>query len=215
MKTPLTVIKGEIEVTLRKERKKKEYKNILKSILEEVDKLQKTIDSLLLLSQMDSQNIKISFKKIPIDELLLEAFEEIERLAKRKNLYLILKKVEQINIEGDKILLKRLFTNIIDNAIKYTQSNGIVEISLEKEGGFANFTVKDTGVGIPSDSLPYIFDRFYMVDKARSREIGGSGLGLAIAQWIAKAHNGRIEVRSKLKKGSTFVILLPLRHSKN
>ena len=210
LKTPLTAMKGQIEVALRKERKRDEYKKILKSALEEIDKLQETIDNLLLLSQMGSQNSKLSFKKIQLDEILLEAFEEIETLAKRKKLSLILKRVDQVDIEGDVTLIKRLFVNLIDNAIKYTRQGGKVEISLQKEGNFAIFNVKDTGIGIHDNALPYIFDRFYRVNKARSRETGGSGLGLAIAKWIVEAQKGKIEVSSKVGKGSLFIVSFPL-----
>ncbi len=210
LKTPLTAIRGEIEVALRKGRGREEYKKILKSALEEIDKLQKIIDNLLLLAQMDSQNIKLSFKEIQLDEILLEAFEEIETLAKREKLSLILKRVDQVGLKGDETLIKRLFVNLVDNAIKYTQEGGKVEISLEKENKSAKFTVKDIGIGIPEDALPYIFDRFYRVDKARSRETGGCGLGLAIAKWIVETHKGKIEVRSKVGKGSLFAISFPL-----
>jgi heavy metal sensor kinase len=210
LKTPLAAIRGEIEVALRKERGREEYKKILKSALEEIDKLQKIIDNLLLLAQMDSQNIKLSFKEIQLDEILLEAFEEIETLAKKKKLSLILKKIDQTGMKGDEILIKRLFVNLIDNAIKYTQEGGKVEIALEKEGDSAKFTVEDTGIGIPENRLPYIFDRFYRVDKARSRETGGCGLGLALAKWIAETHKGKIEVKSKVGEGSIFVVSFPL-----
>lgn len=209
LKTPLAAIRGEIEVALRKERERGEYKKILKSALEEIDKLQKIIDSLLLLAQMDSQNIKFSFKEIQLDEILLEAFEEIATLAKKKSLSLILKRVDQVGIKGDETLIKRLFVNLIDNAIKYTQEGGKVEIALKKEGDSVRFTVEDTGIGIPPNKTPYIFDRFYRVDKARSRETGGCGLGLALAKWIAETHKGKIEVKSKVGEGSTFIVFLP------
>jgi len=210
LKTPLAAIRGEIEVALRKERGREEYKKILKSALEEIDKLQKIIDNLLLLAQVDSQNIKLSFKEIQLDEILLEAFEEIETLAKKKKLSLILKRIDQAGMKGDEILIKRLFVNLIDNAIKYTQEGGKVEIALEKEGDSAKFTVEDTGIGIPPNKAPYIFDRFYRIDKARSRETGGCGLGLALAKWIAETHKGKIEVKSKVGEGSIFVVSFPL-----
>lgn len=212
LKTPLTAIRGEIEVILRRERKREEYKKTLKSVLEETDKLGKIIDNLLFLSRMDSQSIKLSFRKVPLDEVFLEVFEETEKIARRKKVHLILKKIQQVNIEGEENQIKRVFTNLIDNAIKYTQEGGKVEISLEKERSLAKFTVRDTGIGIPEAALPYIFDRFYRVDKARSRETGGCGLGLAIAKWIVDAHKGKIEVKSKVGEGSIFIVSLPLKH---
>ncbi len=211
LKTPLTAIRGEIEVTLRKERELEGYKNTLKSLLEETDKLERIVENLLFLSRMDSQGIKFSFRRFALDESLLEIFEKIEKIAETKNVHLILKKIQQVNVEGESNQIERAIINLIGNAIKYTPEGGRIEMSLEKERGFAKFTIKDTGMGIPDDELPYIFDRFYRVDKARSRETGGSGLGLAIVKWIVEAHKGKIEVKSKVGKGTIFIVLLPLK----
>jgi len=212
LKTPLTAIRGEIEVTLRKEREIEGYKNTLRSLLEETGKLERIVENLLFLSRMDSQGIRFSFRRFALDESLLEVFEKIEKIAERKNLHLILKKIQQVNVEGESNQIERAIANLIGNAIKYTPESGRIEMSLEKERDFAKFTIKDTGMGIPEDELPYIFDRFYRVDKARSRETGGSGLGLAIVKWIVEAHKGNIEVKSKVGEGTVFVVFLPLRH---
>jgi signal transduction histidine kinase len=106
--------------------------------------------------------------------------------------------------------LRQLFLNILDNAIRYTPSGGAVSSTLVRKNGFALVSISDTGMGIPAEDLPYIFDRFYRVDKARSRAEGGLGLGLAIANSVAKLHGGSIEVESQVGKGSTFHITLPL-----
>jgi len=212
LKTPLTAIRGEIEVTLRKEREIEGYKNILKSLLEETGKLETIVENLLFLSRMDSQGIKFSFRKFALDESLLEVFEKIEKIAEGKGVHLILKKIQEVNIEGESNQVERAITNLIGNAIKYTPEGGRIEMSLEEERDSAKFTIKDTGMGIPEDALPYIFDRFYRVDKARSRETGGSGLGLAIVKWIVEAHKGKIEVKSKVGEGTIFVVFLPLKH---
>jgi signal transduction histidine kinase len=111
---------------------------------------------------------------------------------------------------GDRLRLRQLFLNVIDNAIKYTPEGGSVTLSVERKDGTAHFEVADTGIGIPADEIGKIFDRFYRVDKARSRELGGSGLGLSIAKWIAELHRGHIEVASDLQKGSTFTVVLPV-----
>jgi signal transduction histidine kinase len=105
--------------------------------------------------------------------------------------------------------LKQLFLNLVDNAIKYTPAGGSVRLRLYKQDGWAYFEVSDTGIGIPQEDLPHIFDRFYRVDKARSRAQGGSGLGLSIAKWVAKAHNGDILVESEVNVGTTFTVKLP------
>jgi two-component system phosphate regulon sensor histidine kinase PhoR len=110
---------------------------------------------------------------------------------------------------GDQDRLKQLILNLVDNALKYTPPGGTVSLSLAKEDGIAQIAVADTGIGIPQEDLPRVFDRFYRVDKARSRNLGGSGLGLSIAYWIAKAHGGDIEVSSAVGEGTEFRITLP------
>jgi signal transduction histidine kinase len=113
-------------------------------------------------------------------------------------------------VNGDRLRLRQLLLNLVDNAIKYTPEDGSIFLSLEKENGYAKLTIKDTGIGIPVGEQAKIFDRFYRVDKARSRELGGSGLGLSIAKWITDIHKGRISVESEIDKGSAFCVLLPL-----
>jgi signal transduction histidine kinase len=111
---------------------------------------------------------------------------------------------------GDKGRLRQLFLNLVDNAVKYTPSGGSVTLALERQGNEAVFEVSDTGIGIPQTELGKIFDRFYRVDKARSRELGGTGLGLSIAKWIVELHRGSITVTSEPQKGSTFTVHLPI-----
>ena len=110
---------------------------------------------------------------------------------------------------GDEFRLRQMLLNLIDNAVKYTPEGGRIWLSLEREGGYAKISVRDTGIGIPKEEVPKIFERFYRVDKARSRRMGGSGLGLSIVKWIVEAHKGRIEVESELGKGSCFTVWLP------
>jgi signal transduction histidine kinase len=123
---------------------------------------------------------------------------------------LLLKEVDQVCVLGDEDRLKQLILILVDNAIKYTPAGGAVDLSLSKENGTALIEVSDTGVGIPEEDLPLIFDRFYRVDKARSRDLGGSGLGLSIAKWIAQAHGGGIRVQSSFGEGSKFFVTLPV-----
>jgi signal transduction histidine kinase len=118
-------------------------------------------------------------------------------------------RVQEVTIVGDKVRLQQLFTNLIDNAIKYTPE-GSIQITIEKDGENAVVQVRDTGIGIPPEEQEKIFKRFYRVDKSRSRESGCVGLGLSIAEWIVHAHRGRIEVESELNRGSTFTVYLPL-----
>lgn len=206
LRTPLTIIRGEIEVLLRKERTKKEYQQTLKSTLEEAAHLEQIIDDLLFLSRIESLEKKEFDKQVQLDEILLNVVESKELAAKKKNITLAIKKVEAARINGEEILLERMAANIIDNAIRYTPEKGRVEVNLENKGGSILFSVHDTGIGIPKDSLPLIFDRFYVVDKSRDKEAGGIGLGLSIVKWVAESHGGKIEVQSEVNKGTSLLV---------
>jgi len=206
LRTPLTIIRGEIEVLLRKERTKEEYQQTLKSTLEEAAHLEQIIDDLLFLSRIESLEKREFDKSVQLDEILLNVVESKELAAKKKNITLDIIKVEPARIQGEEILLERMVANIIDNAIRYTPQEGRVEIALELREGSILFSVRDTGIGIPEESLPFIFDRFYVVDKSRDKEAGGIGLGLSIVTWVAESHGGKIEVRSEVSKGTTFLI---------
>ena len=209
LRTPLTIIRGEIEVLLRKERDKEEYQKILKSTLEEAAYLERIIDDLLFLSRIDAREEKEFDKLVPLDEIVLNAVESQELSAKNNGITLEIKDVEPAKIKGEEILLERMVTNIIDNAIRYTPSGGKVEVSLEKKQKQAVFLVKDTGIGIPDESLPLIFDRFYVVDQSRFKETGGLGLGLSIVKQVADCHGGVIEVRSEVNRGTEFSVRFP------
>ena len=209
LRTPLTIIRGEIEVLLRKERKIEEYQKTLKSTLEEAAYLERIIDDLLFLSRIEDLEKKEFDKSIQLDEILLKVVESQELAAKKKGITLDINKVEPAQIKGEEILLERMVANIIDNSIRYTHSGGKVEVSLDKKDGAFTLLVQDTGIGIPEESLPLIFDRFYVVDKSRFKETGGLGLGLSIVKRVADCHGGVIEVKSEVNKGTSFLIHFP------
>jgi signal transduction histidine kinase len=206
LRTPLTIIRGEIEVLLRKERSREEYQKTLKSTLEEADYLERIIDDLLFLSRIEALEKKEFDKPVQLDEVLLKVAESLELAAKKKNITLDIKTVEPAQIKGEEILMERMVSNIIDNAIRYTPSGGKVEVGLENKDGKPMLQVQDTGIGIPEESLSLIFDRFYVVDKSRSKETGGLGLGLSIVKQVADSHGAEIEVQSELNKGTTFLL---------
>ena len=210
LRTPLTIIRGEIEVLLRKDRESKEYKRTLKSVLEEAYQMEKIIDNLLFLSRIEASN-KIKFtEKILLDEILLEVFKSREQSARSKGINYEIKKIIPVQVKGDKTLLERLISNIIDNAIRYTPSEARIEINLERNDRFALLSIRDTGIGIPEEALPFIFDRFYVVDKSRCKESGGAGLGLSIVKSVADSHGAIIDIQSKINQGTTFRVKFPL-----
>jgi two-component system, OmpR family, sensor kinase len=210
LKTPLTVIRGEIDITLRKNRPPEEYIKTLSSVREESKKLERIIDNLLFLSRIDSRDYQHSFEKVHLDEILLEVFEKTSPLANEKEVAYILEKMERIPISGEPILISRLLMNLMDNAIKYTLQGGQIKIALHKSGNHAILTVQDTGIGIPEDTLPYIFNRFYRVDQSRSQPNEGAGLGLSIVKKIADIHRLKVDIRSQVNKGTAVCISFPL-----
>ena len=209
LRTPLTILRGEIEVALKNNKTKEDNINTLNSLLDEVIRMSLITDSLFTLTKSDMGQVELSTEKIQLDNLVMEVYEATEYLTKKKNITVLLNRLDEITILGDKIKLRQLFFNLIDNAIKYNHENGSVEITLTKENNLANVAISDTGIGVPKESLSKIFERFYRVDKARSREEGGSGLGLSLAKWIVDLHRGNINVNSEYGKGATFIVQLP------
>jgi len=210
LRTPLTIMRGEIELALRSSKTPEEYRRILQSSLEEILRMSAIIENLLMLARADQGSYHAEFSEIDLRSLVEELFEDGAALAERKKIHVTLKSVVPLTIVGDKVRLRQLFLNLLDNAIKYTPEGGSVSLSVEQQNGSAVFQIEDTGIGIPEEEQGKIFDRFYRVDKARSREAGGSGLGLSIAKWIAELHRGTITVESELDRGSVFTVHLPL-----
>lgn len=208
LRTPLTVIRGNIDVMRRVG---VEDGQSLHSIELEVDRLARLVEDLLILAQAESGKLPMDRRRVEFDTLLLEVFSQAHVLAGDR-VRLEIGQIDQVLVCGDRDRLKQVVLNLVANAIKYTAEGGKVTVNLSKETGRAEFSVKDTGMGIPSEDLPHVFERFYRGDKSRSRgkDGAGFGLGLSIAYWIVRNHGGEIEVKSKLKRGSTFTVRLPL-----
>lgn len=208
LKTPLTILKGEVEVVLKKMRSSEEYEAILRSSLEEIDKMTRLVENLLMMASFESKKIMPQRKALDLKALILEVINNIKRLADHKEITIGLSGEEGLTLPGDEKQLKQLFLNLIDNAVKYTLSGGRIDLKLEKSGDDARITIKDDGVGIPEEETVHIFDRFYRVHSLKASH--GFGLGLSIVKAIVDAHHGNIKVESSTGKGTTFIITLPL-----
>jgi len=209
LKTPLTVIRGEIEVALRKDRNVRDYRDVLATINKETVNLQAIVDDLLLLSRIDAGSVSFSLEKLSLDEALLDAYEENCGPADQKGIKIILRNIDPVTIEGNRTLLRRMFSNLLQNAVKYTEAGGTIEIALSAEIRGAACVIADTGIGIPQKNLPRIFDSFYRVSHTRfegEKETGGAGLGLTIVKRIVELHEGDIRVQSKTGEGTSFSI---------
>ena len=216
LRTPLTIMRGEIELALRGNRKGASYKKTLASLLEEVLRMTSIIEGLILLAKADSGTVKLEKKPTRLDSLAGEVKEDAEILAEQKKISVSISKLDEVTVLGDSVRLRQLMLNLVDNAIKYTPEGGRITLSLEKTNGNARFSVEDTGVGIPPADIKKIFDRFYRVDKSRSRLPDGLGLGLAISKWVAEAHGGSLRAQSTVGAGSKFTVTIPaLDHSIN
>ncbi len=205
LRTPLTSVRGNLDLMSRFGQYDEESMAVIQ---DEMQRMSRLLGDLLLLARADTGGLPLRREPVELDSVLFEVYRQISRID--KHVAVELTEVDQVVVLGDEDRLKQLMLNLVDNAIKYTQPGGHVGLSLAKDSGWAQLVVSDTGVGIPSDDLPHIFDRFYRVDKARSRAQGGSGLGLAIAKWIVQAHGGAIKVDSTVGVGTTFTITLPI-----
>jgi len=209
LKTPICALRGEAEVLLSKKRPLEEYQEGLAYFIERFDQLNRMINDLILLSKFDSSQVELKMASLRLDLLVQDIGNLFKILAEQKGVDLQMGRVQEVTIIGDKVRLQQLFTNLIDNAIKYTPE-GSIRITVEKDGENGVVQVRDTGIGIPQGEQEKIFKRFYRVDRSRSKEGGGVGLGLSITEWIVHAHHGRIGVESELNRGSTFTVSLPL-----
>jgi len=210
LRTPLTILKGETEMALRQSRTGKEYQQTLASNLEEINRISKIVDNLFILSKADLGEVRLEMKPVQLDSLVAETVSQMEVLAQLKQLKLTLDRNDSSIMTGDRDRLRELLLNLIENAIRYTPSGGAIAVSLSREEKEAIITVSDTGIGVPEEEIPKIFDRFYRSSDAQAMNPKGSGLGLSICQWIVMSHGGQIDAESKLGKGTTFAVRFPL-----
>ncbi len=211
LRTPIAVMRTRAELSLRKARSADEYRDVIAEVLAELEKTSGLIEQLMFLARADSGTETPHFAATNVSDVLREACHQGSALAEAKQIAFEEKiSTDSLWIQGDASSLRRLFLILIDNAVKYTPASGQIEVSLQRNDGFAIAEVRDTGIGIAEADLPNVFERFYRADKARTRELGGVGLGLSIGRWIAEVHAGTIEVHSSPGHGSTFQIRLPI-----
>jgi len=212
LRTPLAVLRGETEVALGKTRTVKEYQESLTLIQEEAERLSRIVEDLFILARQPIQSPTALIKdSVSLSEVVADCARAAQVLADRKGVRLKLENDSpSIALIADEELLKRMILNLLDNAVKYTPEGGEVSLTLARENGNAEIVVRDTGIGIQETDQQRVFDRFYRVDKARSRALGGAGLGLSIVRCIVEAHRGQIKIESIPRRGSTFTVSLPL-----
>jgi heavy metal sensor kinase len=210
LRTPLTITKGETELALRRPRQAEDYRVVLESNLEEIDRMSRIVDELLFLSRADLGEIKLKMLPVQLDDLFREIHQQAAVLGKDRSIQTVIMKVEPVVVEGDDLRLRELLLNLVDNAVKYSQAGQTVELTLVAVGSQAKIIVQDHGIGIAPESHARVFDRFYRTDEARAHAAKGTGLGLAICKWIVEVHHGTIELQSTVHGGSCFTVYLPL-----
>ncbi|GFE68985.1 two-component system sensor histidine kinase RppB [Chroococcus sp. FPU101] len=215
LRTPLAATLATVESARKEQLEPLEMQNILTTIERQNRRLATLVNDLLLLSRLDRQSMTQRFESCCLNDIVSDLIEELSALAIASNLTLTehILVAQPLYVKGNLEQLYRLVSNLIVNAIQYTPAKGQVKVTLNRVDNYGLIEIHDTGIGIPPSEQKRIFDRFYRVDSARSRQTGGSGLGLAIANAIVQAHQGSIQVHSELGKGSTFTIRLPIERS--
>ena len=213
LRTPLAALRGEIESMVQQTRAWPELSDRAGSALEEVDRLSKIVDALFAISRLDAGEAQQEYVGFDLAPLAISTTEQMSLLAEDKGVSVSCKAEGKVGVKGDRARIKQVVVNLLDNAIKYTPAGGSINLAVYAFEGKAVMEVADTGIGIPAEAVPHIFERFFRVDKARSRDAGGAGLGLAIVKSICAAHGGRVSVESCECQGSRFKVELPLASS--
>jgi heavy metal sensor kinase len=212
LRTPLTIIQGELEAFMKEPSLPPDFVENLGNILEEVERLSRIVEGLLLVSRLEAGEAQMTRASIDFGELVTSTAEQMELLSKDKLLQMRYEIGDAIMVEGDELRLRQVVVNLIDNAIKYTPEGGSISLVVRSDSGTAILEVIDTGIGISSAALPQVFNRFFRAEEAKAGRMHGSGLGLAIVQSITEAHGGHVYVESNENRGTKFRIELPLLH---
>lgn len=210
LRTPLTVLRGELENLTQDPRLDAAARDSIGSMLEEVERLTHIVEGLVALSRLDAGDTKTKWEQFDLAELAATTADQMNLLAEDKGISVQCNSKPNVLVEGDRARLKQVVVNLLDNAIKYTPGGGSIQLNVTSQNGHAILDVADSGIGIPPEAVPHVFERFFRVDKARSRDEGGAGLGLSIVKSICTAHGAEVQVESAVGKGSRFRIKLPL-----
>ena len=210
LRTPLAVVMASADLLLTDPSIKSPFlKQVIEDVKSEVKKMTKLVSDLLLVARSDNNALKVTIKKFDLGEMLNQNIRMMKPLAEKKNIELSGTNIVKVEIHADEQKIKQLILILVDNAIKYTPEGGSVNVAIENiDSEWVTFTVKDSGIGIAKEDQDKIFERFYRVDKVRSRELGGNGLGLSIASEIVRLHEGKISVESELGQGTKFIVEL-------
>jgi heavy metal sensor kinase len=209
LRTPLAALRGEIELSLRRSGHDAAEQATLASQIEELDRLARLIDQILMLARAESGQIRLTFAPVDVGELAASLVEQLEPVAQARTIDLRCERNGTVLVNGDAGWLQRLLLNLLDNAIKFTREGGKVVLKVSREAGRARIDVRDTGIGMPPEVTPHVFERFFQADPARSSGNDGAGVGLSLVKWIVDRHEGTIAVQSRVGEGSTFTVRLP------
>ena len=209
LRTPIAILRGEAELELSHPLPADARQERLASQIEEYDRLARLINQILTLARAEAGQITLSFAPVALGPMAASVTEQIEPVASARGVVLVADSTNGIFVQGDANWLERLLLILLDNAIKFTPEDGRVTVGVSSGSGRALLTVTDTGIGIPADAMPHLFERFYRIDSPASGQTSGAGLGLALAQWIVERHEGRIDVTSVVGAGTTFTVSIP------
>ncbi len=210
LRTPLTILRGEIDVALRRERSPAEYAEVLNSSREEIERLSRLTENLLTLARADANEALVRRERVDVTGVAHEVCRKLAPLSAQRKVPIECTVKEVAIVPGDSVALEQILLNLVENALRYTPAGESASVRVAQADTEVVVEVSDHGSGIAAEHLPHLFDRFYRVDKARSREFGGAGLGLSIVKTLVEAHGGTVEVRSEIGQGSTFSVRLPV-----
>ncbi len=215
LRTPLAAIRSSIEVALNKKRTSEEYETLLSEVIEESASLELLVNQLLLLSETDAEGLRVHTQCVRLDEMVEKAIDMFGGVAEYREITLSCPALPKVEVHGNPQHLRQVVYNLLDNALKFTPTEGRVQVGLSTTNGEALFSVRDTGIGVPADELPHLFDRFFRGARRQhdSSDFKGTGLGLSICNSIVNSHGGSIQVESTPKQGTSFTVRLPLADS--